>query len=1246
MYNCTPKYRYFLILLLLTVFSAVNGLAQIVIGTPTLGFSQACASAGFNTYNVSFTFFPPANLQAGNQFIVELSDATGGFGTATVVQTLTSATSPVNTNFQLPTNTAGQGYRVRVRSTAPSATSPASVSFPAYYAIHNQPFSINNNAGSITSCEGSTVVLQVDNTGTPASPLFYPGLIYKWYRNFAVVAGATGPTLNVTEAGNYYVIVDYGTCVMNSYSNIITVNTVAGFTLTIDTTDGGDVICAGSSKTLVSSNQNTAYLYQWYRDNVAITGATNATYNATLEGTYKLIITVGSCVFESDEMFLELQDLEVTLDVNATEVLIPGDQLGINSINNGVNVTYQWRRNGVNISGATSSSYTATLSGLYTLVVTETQNCTLVDQASVNVIYPNSFSLVVDTTGDYQSCVSSSTTLEITSFNAITSTSTISILNNNFNYGYQWYKNNQPIAGATALTLPVNQTLGNGNYNLVVTIPNITNPVTSNTITVTLGNAAAPVISQTGTYCNSSSTVTLSSTYSGSQYQYQWYRNAAAISGAISATLSTNQEGSYYVIVTNSGCPVTSNLWNIQAATGTITIENPANDVILPGEQKVLTTTTSLNQPTYQWYRNNILIAGATASSYTATQDGIYKVIATEAGNGCTITAEASVTLVYPTSFVLTINVNSGYQNCVSNSTSLVINSFVAQTSQGNINVNPNNVAFIYQWLLNTNAVAGANNTTHDISNSTQNGTYSLSVTLPNYGVIISNNVSVALAITTPTITAQGSLCNGNTITLSSSETSSLYTYSWYKNGTLIPNSNVANYAASEIGNYYLIVSNGSCSSTSNTIDLQESTYTATLNVPATDVIIPGESKVLQVTTDAVQPTFQWFRNNVLLAGANSSAYTATLNGTYKVIVTQTQGCNSTQEAVVDLIYPDSFTVVIAPSSNYADCANSATQLRITSFNATTSLGTVSILNNDYGYTYQWYRNNNLVVSSNQNTLDITSLTENGSYELRVVVPNFNLIISNIVVIKLGLDIQVTVVADAEFICENGGSTLLTSNANQANYQYNWFRSGTTQSIGSQSELTVTSAGTYYLVVTVSDCTYTSNEVNVNAIDESYVTLSEAENFTVFEGSTKMVYATGGDSYQWFFGDDLVAVGPSYGVSEAGSYLLIAMVGNCEIVKIFNVTIIENNSIVIPNFVSINNDGRNDLWAIPEKYTNKEDVEITIYASSGKVIFRSRNYQNNWPTNTFSYSKKDPVVYYTISENNQITKKGTITIIE
>lgn len=1246
MYNCTPKLRNNLILLLLVLSSSLSGFSQIVIGTPTLGFTQACASAGFNTYNISFTFFPAANVLPANQFIVELSDATGGFANATIVKTLTSTTTPVNTNFQLPTNTAGQGYKIRVRSTAPVATSPASVSFPAYYAIHNQPFSINNNTGTITACEGSNVTLQIDNTGTSASPLFYPELTYKWYRNFAEVPGATGPSLTVTQSGNYYVIVDYGSCVMNSYSNVVTVNTITGFVLTIDTTDGGDIICEGSSKTLVSSHQNTGFTYQWYLNNNPISGATAATYNATLEGTYKLIINAGSCIFESDEMFLELQNLEVTLDVNATELLIPGEQLVINSINNGVNPTFQWKKDGVNISGATSSSLTVTQSGLYSLVVTQTQGCSFVEEVSVQVVYPISFDLVIDSTGDYQPCVSTEADLNITLFNANTSSTSISILNNNYNYSYQWFKNNQPISGATTTALTVNQTLGNGNYHLVVTIPNITNPIISNTITITIGSTSSPVLTQTGSYCNSSSTVTLSSNYTGSQYQYQWYRNTIAINGATNATLNTSQAGTYHLIVTNLGCSITSNNLVLQAATGTITIANPANDVLLSGEQKVLTTTTSLNQPTYQWYRNNILITGATSSSYTATLEGVYKVIATEVGSGCTLTAEASVTLVYPTGYVLTISVNSGYQNCVSSTATLNINSFVAQTPQGNVNMNLSNTSYIYEWLLNSTNVNGANNTSYTLSNASQNGTYSLNVTLPNYGVVTSNNVSVALAIQAPTITSAGSLCGGNTVLLSSSETNASFTYNWYKNGVLIPNSNQSTYTVTEIGNYHLTLSNSSCSGTSNTLNIQESTFTASLNVPATDVIIPGQTKVLEVTTNANQPTYQWYRNNTIISGATSSTYNATQFGTYKVIVTQTQGCVSTQEVVVNLIYPDSFAVTIAPSSNYSECSSSETELQITTFNAITSIGTFSILNNDFGYTYQWYKNNTLVISSAQNTNEITSLAENGSYQLRVIIPDFNIVTSNSVVIKLGLDLNLSIEAAANSICENGGSTIINSNITQSNYSLNWFKTGSNQSLGSQNSLTVTSAGDYYLEVTHNDCTYVSNTVTISTINESSITLSEPENITVFEGSSTIVTATGGDSYQWFFNNQMVGVGSSYSVSEEGVYTLIALIGNCEIIKTITVTISINNSIVVPNFVSINNDGRNDFWSIPSKYTNKEDVEIIIYSTAGKVLFRTRNYTNNWPNSSFTYSKKDPVVYYTISENDVITKKGTITIIE
>lgn len=1244
MYNFTPKKSYLLLTLLTTLF--VNTVAsQIVIGTPTLGFSQACASSGFNTYNVSFTFFPTANLQAGNTFIIEMSDPTGNFAGATTVKTLTSTTSPVNTNFQLPTNTAGEGYRLRVRSTAPVATSPSSVSFPAYYAIHNQPFSINNNSGTITVCEGSTFNLQIDSDGTPASPLFYPGLNYKWYRNFAEIVGQTGPSIPVTQSGNYYVIVDYGSCIMNSYSNIVAVNIISGFELTINTSDSTDFICEGSSKTLVSSHQDASYNYQWYRNNVVISGATAATYNATLEGTYKLIITVGSCVFESNAMFLEVIDLQVSLNTAAVEILIPGTTLQINGITNAINPTFQWKKNGVNIPGATSINYTANDAGVYSLTVTETQGCTTSSTVSVEVIFPDSFEVAIASAGDYQQCISTEILLNIVQFNAFTSNGVVNLVNNTYGYAYQWYKNNQPIAGATSTLLTVNQTTGNGSYHLVVTIPSIATPIVSNAISISLGGSNPAVISQTGAYCNTSTTVTFNSNYTGTQYTYQWFRNGVAISGATSSSYATNQEGNYYVIVNNAGCSLTSNTILVSSTSGTITINNPAFDILLPGEEKILTTTTSLSQPTYQWYRNNVLISGATSSSYTATLDGVYKVVATQ-GTGCALQAEASVTLAYPDSFNLTINVASGYQNCVSTATSLTINSFVAQTSQGNINVNPNNTNYNYQWLFNGVAISGATATTYAITNASQNGTYQLTVSLPNYGNVSSNSVSVALALTTPSVTVQGSLCGGNSVQLTSSETNSIYTYNWYKNGVLIAGANQPTYTTFETGSYHLVLSQSSCSATSNTVAVNESNITATLNVSATEVLIPGQTRTLTVTTNALQPTFQWYRNNTLINGATSSSYEATLFGTYKVEVTQNEGCVATQEAVVNLIYPDSFTVSIAPSSGYSACFSDQTELRIVSFDALTTLGIISILNNTYGYTYQWYKNGTLVVSSAQNTLPITSLTENGVYELRIIIPDFNLIISNTVTISLGLPMTIEINPEFTSICENGGSTIITSNVNQSDYTYRWYSITLDQQIGSQSQITVTEAGAYYLEVEYNGCVYLSNTVTIQAIDASFITLSEGETFELFEGSSVLVYANGGDSYQWFLGSELVGMGSSYAVTQPGVYTVKALLGNCEIEKTFTVTLKVNNSIVIPNFVSINNDGRNDYWEIPEKYTNKEDVEVIIYSSAGKVLFRARNYQNNWPNANYEFIKTDPVVYYTISENDEITKRGSITIIE
>ena len=75
---------YIVVFFILSITETIG--AQVVISTPSLGFSQACASPSFNTYNITFSFSPEGNLSSTNQFIIELSDATGSFSSATEIR--------------------------------------------------------------------------------------------------------------------------------------------------------------------------------------------------------------------------------------------------------------------------------------------------------------------------------------------------------------------------------------------------------------------------------------------------------------------------------------------------------------------------------------------------------------------------------------------------------------------------------------------------------------------------------------------------------------------------------------------------------------------------------------------------------------------------------------------------------------------------------------------------------------------------------------------------------------------------------------------------------------------------------------------------------------------------------------------------------------------------------------------------------------------------------------------------------
>jgi hypothetical protein len=1112
---------------------SVCGYSQVVLSKPTFGFTQACASASFNSFSFNLTVSPIANLAANNQFIVEMSNATGSFASPVTVATLTNpSTTVLNGTFSVPTNVYGEAYRIRVRSTNPVAMSSQSNAFPAYYGIHNQPFSINNNAGTVNICSGTNYTISIDNTGTPASPLYYPQLTYIWYKDMVVIPGQTGASINITQSGSYHAVTNYGSCVLNSYSNIVTVNIQSILTPVITTNDGLTTLCAGATKTLTSDVNSGSFTYTWYRDNVVIPGATSPTYVANQGGIYHLVITGSGCTFITNDIDLDLIDFNLDADPVGPVVIIPGQSVVLTGINDAVNPTYQWYKNTTVIPGATQMTYNVTQAGTYKVAVTEPAPCNITKEDNVIVNYPNSFNLAVQANAGYQSCVSTTATLTISQFEAVIGAGTTNLIGNSYGYGYQWFKDGVALSGATTSQLIVNNAANNGSYTLKVTLPDY-GVLTSNAVVINLGIGNATITGPTS-ICEGA-IAALTSSVTDASFTYQWYKDGVLIPAITTPTLAADAAGDYYVKITKGGCTAQSNTIHVTVIGITISSTNPATDVIIPGQTKTLTVTTSAAGPQYAWYRNNVVIPGATSASYTATLDGTYKVQVTQT-IGCNATDNATFLLNYPSGFTLTIAPAPGYTACTSTTATLVITSFTAQTPSGNVNVAA--MGYTYQWYRNNVAVPGATAATLAVNSSSLNGTYKVVATIPNVPVVNSNDYVLNLAIEPITVSGNTVFCTGSSVVLSASVNSATYTYQWYKDTVLIPGATAAAYTANTIGNYYVSVTGGICTTQSPVFALQEASISINLNVTATDVILPGQPKTITVTTNAAAPSFVWYRNSVVIPGATSSTYSATQDGTYKVVVTQTSGCAATAESTFVLNYPSAFNLTIAPDAAYTACSSTIATASLTAFTATTPSGSVNVAG--LGYAYQWYRNNVAVAGATSASLVISSASQNGTYRLEANVPSFGVIVSNNIVVNLAA--EAVVITNASGLCE-GSTVAITSNVTNPGYTYQWYKAGVAIAGETTPSLTVNAAGAYYLIVTGGTCTTQSNTINMVVSGITVSTTNPATDL-IMPGQPKTLSVTTdaiAPTYVWYRNNVIIpgATSATYSATQDGTYKVV-----------------------------------------------------------------------------------------------------------
>lgn len=71
-----------------------------------------------------------------------------------------------------------------------------------------------------------------------------------------------------------------------------------------------------------------------------------------------------------------------------------------------------------------------------------------------------------------------------------------------------------------------------------------------------------------------------------------------------------------------------------------------------------------------------------------------------------------------------------------------------------------------------------------------------------------------------------------------------------------------------------------------------------------------GESLTVTVTTNAANPEFVWLLNNEVIPNATQNTFEVTDFGTYNIIITQTTGCETTNELVFQVdeyinLFPD-----------------------------------------------------------------------------------------------------------------------------------------------------------------------------------------------------------------------------------------------------------------------------------------------------------------------------------------------------
>jgi len=456
-------------------------------------------------------------------------------------------------------------------------------------------------------------------------------------------------------------------------------------------------------------------------------------------------------------------------------------------------------------------------------------------------------------------------------------------------------------------------------------------------IDVTVTEIPAITLSATNaTVCQgtTSTSIAYSATPTGSPNQYRIdYGVSALAAGFVNVALAALPASSIPIAVPAGAAAAiyTANLYVKNSGTGlesvayaiTVTVNAvPATPTISAGGATTFcaggsVTLTSTASSGNQWYKDAVLITGATSTTLVVTTAGVYTVITTS--GSCSSAASAGTTVTV-NALPTTPTISAGGPTTFCSGGSVTLTSSAAS---GN------------QWYLDGTAITGATATTLVV---TANGTYTVTT---NNGTCTSaasagTPVTVNTTPSTPTISAGGAttFCAGGSVTLTSSAASG---NQWYKDAVLITGATSTTLAVTTAGVYTVTATSGSCTSAASagtTVTVNALPTTPTISAGGPTTFCSGSSVTL---TSSAASGNQWYKDAVLITGETATTLVVTTAGVYTV-TTNNGTCTSAASAGT--------TVTVNSTAQPSTITGSATPC--------TGSGQAYIVTNVSGVTYAW----------------------------------------------------------------------------------------------------------------------------------------------------------------------------------------------------------------------------------------------------------------------------------------------------